>query len=97
MKITNVRVYPTVQGTLRAYADITLDNCLSVRELRLLRINAQYVLCMPGVKQTDGTFRDLAYPADNRTQKIIQDAVIAEYEKVIGPKTRSRRRTWLST
>jgi DNA-binding cell septation regulator SpoVG len=52
---------------------------------------------MPGVKQTDGTFRDLAYPADNRTQKIIQEAVIAEYEKVIGPKTRSRRRTWLPT
>jgi stage V sporulation protein G len=87
MKITNVRVYPAMQGTLLAYADITLDNCLSVRELRLLRINGQYVLCMPNVKQTDGTFRDIAYPSDNRTLKIIEKAMIAEYEKVIGPKT----------
>jgi DNA-binding cell septation regulator SpoVG len=61
MKITNVRVYPTVQGTLRGYADITLDNCLSVRELRLRRVNGQYVLCMPGVKQSDGSFREVAY------------------------------------
>ena len=97
MKITNVRVYPTVQGTLRGYAEITLDNCLSVKELRLLRINGQYVLCMPGVKQTDGTFRDLAYPADNRTLKVIQEAVVAEYEKIAGPKLRRRRRTWQPT
>ena len=97
MKITNVRVYPTVQGTLRAYADITLDNCLSVRELRLLRINAQYVLCLPGVKQTDGTFREVTYPAHDRTLRTIQEAVIAAYEKIIGSKTRSRRRTWRPT
>ena len=40
---------------------------------------------MPNVKQTDGTFREVAYPA-NDTLKCIQEAVIAEYEKVIGPK-----------
>jgi DNA-binding cell septation regulator SpoVG len=41
---------------------------------------------MPNVKQTDGTFREVAYPANDRTLKCIQEAVIAEYEKVIGPK-----------
>jgi stage V sporulation protein G len=86
-----------MQATLRAYADLTLDNCLSIRELRLLRSNGRYVLCMLNVKQTDGSFREVAYPPNDRTLKGIQQAVIAEYEKVIGPKTRTRRWTWLPT
>ncbi len=36
MRITNVVVYPTVQGTLRGYADVTFDNSLCVRDFRLL-------------------------------------------------------------
>lgn len=93
MQVTNVKVYPRVEGTLRAYADITIDNSLSLRKLRLFRNTGGYVLCLPNVKQTDGSFRELAYPAE--TLKLIQDAVVAEYKKVTGPRTRSRRRVWL--
>ena len=96
MQVTNVKVYPTVQGTLRAYADITIDNSFFLRKLRLLRNPSGYMLCMPTVRQTDGSFREMAYPgADEETLKLIQDAVIAEYKKVTGPRSRSRRRVWL--
>ena len=92
MEITNVRVYPNPKpGTLRAYADITLDNCLSIRELRLITWEGCYVLCMPTVRQTDNT---VAYPSDTKMLKMIEDAVIVEYKKVT---RRSRRRVWLPT
>jgi DNA-binding cell septation regulator SpoVG len=98
MQVTNVKVYPMVQGTLRAYADITIDNSLFLRKLRLLRNTGGYMLCMPNVRQTDGSFREMAYPAgDEETLKLIKDAVIAEYKKVTGPRSRSRRRVWLPT
>jgi stage V sporulation protein G len=93
MQVTNVRVFPTIQDTLRGYADVTFDNCLSVREFRLLRTPIGYSVCMPNVRQTDGSFREVAYPVNDETLKIIQDAVIAEYKKIAGPKTRSRKRT----
>jgi stage V sporulation protein G len=97
MKITHVQIYPTVHGTLRAYADVTFDNCLSVRELRLERTPTGYKVCMPSVKQQDGTLRTVAYPTDHKMLKAIEDAVIAEYKKVTGASIRSRRRIWLPT
>ena len=97
MQITKVRVYPTVRGTLRSYADVTLDNCLCIKEFRLLRIRGAYVLCMPYEKEKDGSIRDLAFPANDSTLQMIQKAVIAEYEKITGPRTRSKRRVWLPT
>ena len=97
MQITHVKIYPTVDGTLRCYADVTFDNCLSVRELRLERTPIGYKVCMPNVKQQDGTLRTLAYPTDHKMLKAIEDAVIAEYKKVIGATIRSKRRVWLPT
>jgi DNA-binding cell septation regulator SpoVG len=69
MQITNVTVYPTVQGTLRAYADVTFDNRLCVREFRLLRMSSGYVVCTPNARQGDGEFRDVVYPADDTVCK----------------------------
>ena len=58
---------------------------------------AHTVLCMPYEKEKDGTIRDLAFPANDSTLQMIQKTVIAEYEKVTGPRTRSKRRVWLPT
>jgi stage V sporulation protein G len=96
MKITNVRVYPAANaGTLRAYADITLDNCLSIKEIRLLNSYGRYTLCMPKAVQKDGRSETLAYSSDHQTLKVIEDAVIAEYKKVTGASSRRRRRVWM--
>jgi stage V sporulation protein G len=98
MKITNVRVYPNPKpGTLRAYVDITLDDCLSIRELRLITCNGRYMLCMPNVVQKDGSLRTVAYASDHKMLKVIEDAVIAEYKKVTRATVRSKRRVWLPT
>jgi DNA-binding cell septation regulator SpoVG len=96
MQITNVRVYPRVRGRCEAM-HVIFDNCLCIKEFRLLRIRGAYVLCMPYEKEKDGSVRDLAYPVNDSTLQMIQKAVIAEYEKTIGPITRTRRRTWLPT
>jgi DNA-binding cell septation regulator SpoVG len=91
MQITNVKVYPRLRGTLRSHADVIFDNCLCVR------IRGAYVLCMPYEKEKEGSIRDLAFPATDSTLQMIRKAVIAEYEKITGPRTRSKRRVWLPT
>ena len=95
MQITDVKIYLKVQGTLRGYADVTFDNCLSVREFRVLRTPTGYKVCMPIVKQQDGTVQTVAYPTDHKVLKAIEDAVIAEYKRITGATIRGRRRVWL--
>ena len=97
MQITHVKIYPTVHGKLRGYADVTFDHCLSVREFRVERTPTGYRVCMPNLKQQDGTVRQVAYPTDEKMLKAIEEAVIAEYKKVTGATIRSKRRVWLPT
>jgi DNA-binding cell septation regulator SpoVG len=91
MQVTNVRVYLMTQGTLRCYADVTFDNCLCVREFRLLHTPKGYVLGMPNVPHADGISREIASVLNRKTLKMIESAVIAEYEKIIGATTRNRK------
>jgi DNA-binding cell septation regulator SpoVG len=43
---------------------------------------------MPRVKLNSGRFREIASALDANTQKMITDAVIAEYEKLAGKPSR---------
>jgi len=43
-----------------------------------------YFLFMPGKKRADGTYVDIVLPIDNETRQMIQDRVVAEYEKIAG-------------
>jgi DNA-binding cell septation regulator SpoVG len=82
MQITSLEFIPPSRGTLRGYADVTFDNCLSIREFRLLRTRTGYMLHIPNIRQKHKSLRTVAYPSDHKTLKVIEDAVIAEYKKV---------------
>jgi DNA-binding cell septation regulator SpoVG len=54
--------------------DYGLSLFLQVSKRANLRLNA---------KQRDGTLWDIAYPANAKTRRMIQQAMLAEYEKVV--------------
>jgi DNA-binding cell septation regulator SpoVG len=41
-------------------------------------------ISFPSKKQRDGSYRDLAFPANAETRMMIQRAILTEYEKIIG-------------
>lgn len=91
MKVTSVRVLTTSEGNLLAYADITIDNCFRVRDLKIFRRPTGYLVAMPQVRQEDGKYREVALAINAKTRKMIEEAVIAEYQKVTAnpvPRTR---------
>jgi DNA-binding cell septation regulator SpoVG len=45
---------------------------------------------MPGRKMTDGTYVDIVHPLNNETLQMIQDRVVAEYEKSAGELVKRR-------
>ena len=84
MQITEVRIYPTNEDLVKAYVTITFDNCLMIREIRVIQGPTGLFVSFPSEKQRDGTHRQLAYPANAETRMMIQRVILAEYEKIVG-------------
>ena len=84
MKITHVRTLP-VKGKddLLGYAEITIDDCFRVKDIRILQRPTGYKITMPQAKLKNGAFKEIASALDDKTQKMIEGVVIAEYEKVV--------------
>ena len=85
MKITQVRTLP-VKGKddLLGYAEITIDDCFRVKDIRILQRPSGYKIAMPQAKLKSGKFKEIVSALDDTTQKMIEAVVIAEYEKVAG-------------
>jgi stage V sporulation protein G len=83
MEVTEVRVYPIGEEKLRAYATITFDRCFVVRDLKIIRGTSGLFVSMPSKKRRDGTYKDIAHPLNSETRKMIEEKIIAEYERVL--------------
>lgn len=90
MEVTEVRVFPVDEEKLRAYVTITFDHCFVVRDLKLIHGTTGLFVSMPSKKRKDGTYKDIAHPINNETRRMIEEKIIAEYQKVL-PVGGSRR------
>jgi stage V sporulation protein G len=89
MQVTEVRIFPEDRDKLRGYASITLDNCWMIRDLRIIRNESGWLYVgMPDKKQHDGTYREIAFPITTEARTMIEEAVLAEYRKIIGERER---------
>lgn len=83
MKVTEVKVYTAKDsGRLKAYATVVFDNDFIVRDLKIIEGDKGLFVSMPSRRRKDGTFRDIVHPLNSGTRKMIEDAIVAEYEKV---------------
>jgi stage V sporulation protein G len=83
MQITEITIHPTNEDLVRAYVSIVFDNCFAVGEIKVIKSTMGLFISFPSKKQRDGTYRDLAFPANPKTRRMIQQAILAEYEKVV--------------
>ena len=84
MQITEITIYPTNEDLVRAYVSIVFDNCFMVGEIRVMQGPTGLFVSFPAKKQSDGTYWDIAFPANAETRMVIQQAILAEYEKIAG-------------
>ncbi len=83
MDVTEVRVFPVDEDKLKAYVTITFDHCFVVRDLKIIRGNTGLFVSMPSKRRKDGTYKDIAHPLNNETRRMIEEKIIAEYEKML--------------
>lgn len=83
MEVTEVRVFPVDEEKLRAYVTITIDHCFVIRDLKIIRGTSGLFVSMPSKKRKDGTYKDIAHPINNETRRMIEEKIIAEYQKMV--------------
>lgn len=83
MELTEIRVFPVDEDKLRAYVTITIDHCFVVRDLKIIRGTSGLFVSMPSKRRKDGTYKDIAHPLNNETRRMMEEKIIAEYERVL--------------
>jgi len=84
MEITRVKIALSDDERIKAYATITIDDCFVIQGLRLTYSQKKgYFLFMPGRKRADGKYVDAVHPVNDETRQMIQDRVVAAYEKLL--------------
>lgn len=86
MKITDVRlklVTNESDSKLKAYADVTFEECFVVHGLKIIEGQKGMFVAMPSRKMPDGEYKDIAHPITLELRKDITDSVILKYKETI--------------
>src|SRR5215475_7431870 len=83
MQITEITIHPIKEGLVRAHVNIVFDDCFMVEEIRVIEGPNGLFVSFPAKRQSDGTYIELAYPANAETRQMIQGVILAEYKKVV--------------
>ncbi len=84
MKITDVRVRKIAKdGKLRAVVSITLDDVFVVHDIKVIEGDRGLFIAMPSKKGADGEFKDIAHPINAETRELVQQTILAGYEKAL--------------
>lgn len=90
MRITDVRLR-TVKNEnelkLKAYADVTFEECFVIHGLKVIDGQKGMFVAMPSRKMPDGEYKDIAHPITPELRKDITDSVIAKYKEVMSQET----------
>ena len=84
MDITEVRVNLNKGGKVRAFAQVVIDGCFLLGDIRILEGKEGTVaVAMPSRRLRNGSYRDIAHPLNAETRRRFDEAVLGEYQRVL--------------
>jgi stage V sporulation protein G len=83
MEITEVRVTLRDEDKLKAFANITIDNQIVIRGLKIIAGPNGFFVSMPSRKRPDGSHQDIAHPVSKDARKKLEESVLEAYEETI--------------
>jgi stage V sporulation protein G len=84
VEITDVRITLNRGGKVRAFAQIVIDGCFLVGDIRVSEGKEGTLLVnMPSRRLRNGSFRDVAHPLNTETRRMLEATILAEYERVV--------------
>ncbi len=83
MEITEITVSIRDEDKLKAFVNVTFDNCFVVRGMKVIKGTSGYFVSMPSRKMSDGTYRDIAHPITHDFRAKIEKVVLTEYKNML--------------
>lgn len=83
MKITSINIRK-VEGddpNLKAFANITIDDALAIKDLRIIEGSSRTFVAMPSRKNKDGKHRDMVYPINQEARDMLEEAILKAYNE----------------
>jgi stage V sporulation protein G len=82
--VTEVKLSLRNHQMVQAYVDIVLDDSLAIRDLRIIHSSRGCFVAMPSKTVRDGRRVDIVHPTTPEARRVIEEAVMAEYRKIVG-------------
>lgn len=80
MVLTDARIEIIDKGPLRAFVDITLNNCLVIKGIKLIRSHKDKLfLAMPSKKDKKNNHHDIAFPITKELREMLETEVLERY------------------
>lgn len=83
MEITEITITLRDEDKLKAFVNVTFDNCFVVRGMKVIKGASGYFVSMPSRKMEDGTYRDIAHPINNEFRQYLEREIMREYRKTL--------------
>jgi len=83
MEITEVKVFPIQEEKLKAFVSVVFDHCFMVNDIKIIQGRDGLFISMPSRKKKNGEFKDVAHPLNNETRRMIEEKVLAEYDRAL--------------
>lgn len=81
MEITDVKVFPVnINGSMvQAYASVTFDESLVVRDMRIIEGKNGIFLSMPARRKRNGEFQDVCFPISAKLRDTLESRVLEKF------------------
>jgi stage V sporulation protein G len=85
MQITDIRIHciKEPKSKLLAFAEITLNNCLVIKDFQIFSSKRGTFIGMPSRKMPDGTWREMVFAIDTDLAEKFKTQILRAYEDEI--------------
>lgn len=83
MNISCVKILP-VNGDdkLKAFVTIKIDNCLVIKDIKVIKRLNDYFIAMPAKQTKSGQYRDIVHPLNKETRENLEQMILEEYHRI---------------
>lgn len=82
MQITDIRIHllKEPKSKLLAFAEVTLDNCLVIRDFQIFASKHGTFIGMPSRKLPDGSWREMVFAIDTDLSEKLKSQILRAYQ-----------------
>ena len=82
IEITDVKL-KKVNGADKMIGDvsITLNNCLVIHNIKIIKIDERRIITFPSRKVADGSFKDITHPINRELRNYVEKVILDLYDK----------------